>query len=110
MFLSDIPASDMPVIYKLADIFVYPSFFEGFGIPIVEALASGTSVLCSDIPCFREFGEDMVGYFNPNEPIALSEQMLSELANIKRDSPIEKVVKRFSALAFAKEMISVYTD
>lgn len=109
-FLSNILATDMPVIYQLADLFVYPSFFEGFGIPIVEALATETKVLCSDIPCFREFGEDMVGYFNPNEPIALSEQMLSELTNIKKDSPIEKVVKRFSAPAFAKEMISVYTD
>ncbi len=110
IFLSNIPASHMPLIYKLADLFVYPSFFEGFGIPIVEAMATETKVLCSDIPCFREVGEDMVGYFNPNEPIALSEQMLSELANIKKESPIEKIVKRYSTLAFAKEMISIYTD
>lgn len=109
-FLSNIPATDMPVIYKLADMFVYPSFFEGFGIPIVEAMASGTKVLCSDISCFREVGEEEVRYFDPNEPSSISELMLLEIQKGQAGANAEKIVKRFSSIAFAQEMISLYTD
>jgi len=109
-FLSNIPAADMPVIYQLADLFVYPSFFEGFGIPIVEAMASRVKVLCSDIPCFREVGGDEVTCFNPNDSSVLSELMLLEIQKEQREAEVEKIVKRFSSIAFAKEMISLYTD
>lgn len=109
-FLSNIPASDLPVIYKLADLFVYPSFFEGFGIPIVEAMASEVSVFCSDIPCFREVGGDEVTYFNPNNSSALGELLLLEMQKGRRVTNIEKIVKRFSSSAFAQTMISLYTD
>jgi glycosyltransferase involved in cell wall biosynthesis len=98
----------MPVIYKLADLFVYPSFFEGFGIPIVEALASEVSVLCSDIPCFREVGGEEVHYFDPNDSIALGELIMSELHKAKANNRVGETVKRFSSSAFAEEMISVY--
>ena len=108
--MSNIPATDMPVIYKLADMFVYPSFFEGFGIPIVEAMASGTKVLCSDISCFREVGEEEVRYFDPNEPSSISELMLLEIQKEQAGANAEKIVKRFSSIAFAQEMISLYTD
>ena len=51
--------------YKQASIFVMPSFYEGFGMPVAEALASGTPVLCSDTPELRESGQNLCTYVPP---------------------------------------------
>jgi glycosyltransferase involved in cell wall biosynthesis len=44
---------------------IMPSFAEGFGVPIIEALAANTPVLCSDIPVFREVAAELADYFDP---------------------------------------------
>ena len=55
-FLDTIGNEELPSIYQMADIFVYPSLFEGFGIPIIESLFSGTPVITSKGGCFHEAG------------------------------------------------------
>jgi glycosyltransferase involved in cell wall biosynthesis len=54
--------------YRRSRLFVFPSNYEGFGIPLIESLALGTPVACSDIPVFREIGGRFVDYFNQHEP------------------------------------------
>ena len=49
VFLGWLPFEDIPVIYSAADLFVFPSLHEGFGIPVLEAMACGVPVVCSDI-------------------------------------------------------------
>ncbi len=49
---------DKPSLYRLADVFVYPSNYEGFGLPVIEAMASGTPVVARDIPVMREITGD----------------------------------------------------
>jgi len=49
---------------------VHASFDEGFGIPLIEAMAAGTPIVVSDIPIFREVGADAAGYFAPTDPDA----------------------------------------
>jgi len=61
--LSDI---DLQWAYLKARCMLYPSFTEGFGLPIVEALHYGTPVIASDIPVFREIAGDNIGYLNPH--------------------------------------------
>ena len=56
---------DFPAIYAAAAAFVYPSVFEGFGIPVLEALAVGTPVATSNISSMPEVGGDAALYFNP---------------------------------------------
>ena len=51
-------------IYDRTKLFVYPSLYEGFGMPLIEAIARGCRVLCSDIPVFREIAGDIPKYFN----------------------------------------------
>lgn len=51
--------------YKQADLFVFPSLYEGFGLPPLEALATGTNVICSNISVLKEICGDMVEYFYP---------------------------------------------
>lgn len=50
--------ADKPSLYRLADVFVYPSIYEGFGLPVLEAMASGTPVVARDIPVIEEVTGD----------------------------------------------------
>lgn len=52
-------------LYNLADLFVFPSLYEGFGIPVLEALACDTPVICSNTSSLPEVGGDVVDYFDP---------------------------------------------
>jgi len=64
-FLSNVPNDDLPALYQMAKIFVYPSVFEGFGIPILEALYSKVPVISSKGSCFSEAGGPGTIYINP---------------------------------------------
>ncbi len=54
-------------LYPNALLFVFPSFYEGFGFPLLEAMGCECPVLCSNASCFPEIGKDAVYYFNPND-------------------------------------------
>lgn len=62
IFLHNVETPELPAIYQMASLFVYPSLFEGFGIPILEALNSGTPVITSKGSCFPEVGGDAAKY------------------------------------------------
>lgn len=55
----------LPALYSGADLFVFPSLYEGFGMPVLEALACGTPVVATDIPEIREAGGDLATYIQP---------------------------------------------
>jgi glycosyltransferase involved in cell wall biosynthesis len=64
-----------------AKIFCFPSFYEGFGIPILEAMSVGVPVVASDIPPHREIAQDSIFFFNPYIPGELSQNILKLLDN-----------------------------
>lgn len=72
--------------YNKSIAFVFPSLDEGFGLPIVEALASEALVLASDIEVFREIGKEMIIYFDPKD----SKSLIDALDNSLKISRIEK--------------------
>ena len=72
---------DLPVLYRLASVFVYPSFFEGFGIPVIEALTSGTPVVAVRGSCLEEAGGPDSFYVDPNDETELAQKLIEITAN-----------------------------
>lgn len=69
-------SADFPAIYQLAHALIYPSVFEGFGIPILEALWSRTPVITSNLSCFPETGGDAAYYIDPYSVEEIATAML----------------------------------
>lgn len=81
-FLSNIPFNELPLFYQTADLFCFPSHFEGFGLPIVESLFSKTPVITSFGSCFPESaGPDSV-YVDPLSIQDISDKMLKVLNDV----------------------------
>jgi glycosyltransferase involved in cell wall biosynthesis len=72
VFTGFVDDDDLPHLYRAADGVVFPSLYEGFGIPVLEALASGTPVACSDTSSLPEVGGDAVRYFDPTDPTQIA--------------------------------------
>ncbi len=80
-FLNNLSREDLPGIYQMAELFVYPSSFEGFGIPILEALNSGIPIITGSGGCLKETGGPNSIYVNPLQPGEIAEAINSILGN-----------------------------
>ena len=86
-----IDEEDKPALYKLAQCFVFPSLYEGFGIPIIEAMSAGTPIVSSDKSCLPEVGGDGAVYANPNNP----EEFAQKIHEILSDENLrENLIKK----------------
>jgi glycosyltransferase involved in cell wall biosynthesis len=74
---------DLPSLYRQAELFVFPSVYEGFGMPILEARASGARVLASNIPEHKEAGGRFISYFELGDIEYLSTAILRALDDAK---------------------------
>lgn len=79
--LDFVAQEDLPVIYKNAEIFVYPSRYEGFGLPVLEAMNAGTPVIASKKSSLPEVGRDAVLYCNPEDVHDIAMVMRNVLSN-----------------------------
>jgi glycosyltransferase involved in cell wall biosynthesis len=68
--------SELRSLYAHAEALIFPSFYEGFGIPLVEAMAESTIVIASDIPVIREVCADSALYFDPHSINSLKQQIM----------------------------------
>jgi glycosyltransferase involved in cell wall biosynthesis len=67
-FIGYVPAADLEGLWRVAECAAFPTLGEGFGIPVIEALAHGVPVAVSDIPVLREIGGQLPHYFDPHRP------------------------------------------
>ena len=86
---SNVSDQRLTELYSENDLLCFTSKMEGFGLPILEALAMGTRVLASDIPVFHEVGGEMINYFNPDSRESLSEKIRELLVR----EPTENEIK-----------------
>jgi glycosyltransferase involved in cell wall biosynthesis len=97
--LSWIDDTTKSVLFAHAQVFVYPSYYEGFGFPILEALSYGIPVLASDIPSSREIGGNMIEYAGVDHIPQWVDALSSVLTKQSHISDIQKRkdwVKKFS--------------
>jgi glycosyltransferase involved in cell wall biosynthesis len=105
-------ATDFPAIYQQALAMIYPSTFEGFGIPVLEALWSSLPVITSNVSCLPEAGGEGAFYINPMQETELAEQMKIIFSDKQLVSKqIEKGLQhaqKFSNLNTASAVMNVY--
>ena len=80
-FLGYLPASTLAVLYRLADVFVFPSLYEGFGLSPLEALASGTPVVASNVSSLPEVLGDAAVLIDPRDPASIADGITRALVD-----------------------------
>ncbi len=112
MFLTNVPLNDLPAIYRQAEVFIFPSRFEGFGIPIVEALHCGVPVIAASGSCLEEAGGPGSLYINPDNETEMSDAINSILKNPTKRQTMANAgiayVENFSDEKIAGKLINLY--
>jgi glycosyltransferase involved in cell wall biosynthesis len=112
--LDFVPQNDLPVLYKNARVFVFPSFYEGFGLPVLEAMNVGIPVITSKKASLPEVGRDAVLYFNPEDVqdmamvmknVLLNENIRTELKRRGRER-----AKNFEWKKFVKKLFGIINN
>ncbi|MBL6988458.1 MAG: glycosyltransferase family 4 protein [Bacteriovoracaceae bacterium] len=105
---------ELPAIYQSAILFVFPSFSEGFGIPIVEAMCSKVPVITTGGKCFQEAGGETSVYIDPHNVEEIAKNMLDLLVDEnKRKLMIDNgfsYVQQFNYLKTTKMMMNIYRE
>lgn len=108
----NVPFPDFPAIYQKASLFIYPSLFEGFGIPLVEAIESRVPVITSHGSCFSEAAGPSSIFVDPTDEEALADG----INRVLLDSALAKsmvaasseYIRKFEPAAIANKLMSVY--
>lgn len=113
-FTGYVPFSDLPAIYNLAEMLVFPSFYEGFGLPVIEAMACGTPVITGHVPALDEVGGRAVEQVERLDAESLGEAMTRLADNLARRNTLRAAgLERASTFSWdraARETLGVYAE
>ena len=111
--LHGVPDEHLPMLYALAESFVYPSVYEGFGIPIIEAISCGLPVVACSGSCLEEAGGPDSLYVQPGNVEAMAAAIRLTLVGAEgRELRIEnskKYIRRFSGCSVASQVAEIYS-
>jgi alpha-1,3-rhamnosyl/mannosyltransferase len=111
-FLGYVGQHDLPMVYAGARLFLYPSRYEGFGLPVIEAMASGVPVVTSSVSCLPEIAGDAAELVHPDDVDGLRETLARLLEDDARREELRllglKRAKCFSWQRCAEETVAVY--
>jgi glycosyltransferase involved in cell wall biosynthesis len=107
-----VPAADLPLLYNAAQMFAYPSLYEGFGLPVVEAMACGTPVITSNVSCMPEIAGEAALLVNPYHEAEIA----AALVRLASDEPYRRELgalglaraRAFSWERTAQQTLEVY--
>jgi len=112
LFVHNAAFEDFAAIYKGARVFLYPSLFEGFGIPLVEAIKSGVPVITSTGSCFSEAAGPHSIYVHPQNADEIAAQIVTLISDEDKRAAIvknsQKYIERFSPDVVANDLMKVY--
>lgn len=114
IFAGYVPDYHLDIIFHNAELYVWPSLYEGFGLPPLEAMAKGTPVVSSDHPCMKEILEESVLYFDGKNIDSIAEIVEEALKNEDvRKKLIEKgyqQIRKYSWKKMARKTLSIYEE
>jgi len=114
IFLEGVPFEDLPMIYQMATVFIYPSLYEGFGIPIIEALYAKVPVVAATGSCLEEAGGPDSIYVSPTDANDLAAQVNKILDDEDLQKKMKenglKFVQQFDNKSLAKQMMDCYIN
>lgn len=112
-FLHGVPADDLPAIYQMAEACVYPSRYEGFGLPVIEGIQSGLPVVACTGSCLEEAGGNATLYVDPDDVHAMADAIQKSLKGAPgRDERIAagmQYISRFENADVARHVLGVYS-
>jgi glycosyltransferase involved in cell wall biosynthesis len=112
VFLGYVPETDLPALYSLARLFVFPSLYEGFGLPPLEAMACGTPVVCAHTSSLPEVAGDAALLVDPLDADGLAAAMQQALSDEGlRARLVERGLRqaaRFTWRAAAQQLLAIY--
>jgi len=110
--LGYIETEELPPLYGAAEVFIYPSKYEGFGLPILEAMACGAPIITTKVSSLPEVGGDAALYFFPNSEEELLKKMITLCTNPDLRAQCRKKsltqAARFSWEKTATETLAVF--
>jgi glycosyltransferase involved in cell wall biosynthesis len=112
-FLGPIADAHLPALYAAATLFIYPSLYEGFGLPVIEAMACGAAVACSHAPGLEEAGGDVALRFDPTDTAALTQALRAGLHPATRADLQARGLahaRTFTWARVAADTLTVYRD
>lgn len=113
IFLENVPTEHLPQLYKNALCFIYPSLYEGFGIPVLEAMVSGCPVITSMRSSLPEVGGTAAWYIDPEAPADIADKLMAVISSsdVRREmiNSGSEQIKKFEKKKIAKEMMDAYS-
>ena len=110
--LSNVPDDDLAAIYAMGEAFAYPSRYEGFGIPIIEAIAAGLPVVACTGSCLEEAGGPHCRYVGPDDVTGMAETIQMSLRGApdreQRITKSREYIKRFEGCDVAGQVAEIY--
>ncbi len=112
--LEYVPEEDLLLLYNACGLFAYPSLYEGFGLPVIEAMACGAPVVCSNVTSIPEVAGDATLYFDPEKTEEIAEAISSVLVDETLRSRLSKAglerASLFSWRRTAVETLAVFNE